>query len=890
MFSHLKRRIGVLTAVAVLAALVPTLSISPAGAAPNSSLGLLAVAPQDGHTYNACPSTATIPSAGFTDTTSTDVDCIAMYGITTGVTATTYEPSANIPRWQMALYLTRMASTAGITLGSGADQGFTDISGYSADIQTAINQIKQLGVTNGTTATTYSPDDNVTNEQMAMFVERTLAVTTVGVGGSAGVAAAATKINARPATTNAASAQYNYTDIDSGNVTFEGHNAVIELYHLGIAGHAKTVTTFSPSAAITRGDMATWMTNALDHTNARPTGATLQASQYSGFGALTPSLHVSYRDASQDPVAGVVVDVFEYVNTTVPENPNYTTASACGGTVATTGNSLTKCKIDVGDSVTDASGNLATIPESVAATKTNSYVAWTAASSTIYNDVTHGSATDTSKADIVSTYAISRLTLTSTANTTGDEMSNAGADNGTTNGTGYTPVRFGTDTVITAQLDGGSALIPSALADTLVTCTQTTSSDADAATLSVSSTLLYTDATGKVTFTVSQADPAPLTAVAGDAINHVVVCASAALTAPYAATNPTETSGTASTATSGKFAVGGTLNLRYTDVARVAKLVSTTNSARYGLAGSASAPVTRTATATIYDQYGAGLAGDTLVFGGSVSAVTDVATNNEWDVDGDPIVGVTVRFTNLSADAATCVTEGALYYVKVATPSRTQFATGSATGTTVACAAAKVTTGNAVTITASGMSASRVSDSNGLASVSWSDTGATAVADGVVTEADSATGGQQTYYRVLKPSGVAAVAAASGGFNPAALASADADSGDDVQHAAVVFKTVYVDIANQTIVIEADYDLGSDANAAVEQPATTWMRYVYDDNDQFSCDGVLCTFATWEGSTSGLASTGWADVVGDDAKGLLDGTIYNTTELTSNVNVFKWVA
>jgi hypothetical protein len=144
-----------------------------------------------------------------------------MYGITTGVTATTYEPTASIPRWQMALYLTRMASTAGITLGSGADQGFTDISGYSADIQTAINQIKQLGVTNGTTATTYSPDDNVTNEQMAMFVERTLAVTTVGVGGSAGVAAAATKINARPATTNAASAQYNYTDIDSGNVTFK---------------------------------------------------------------------------------------------------------------------------------------------------------------------------------------------------------------------------------------------------------------------------------------------------------------------------------------------------------------------------------------------------------------------------------------------------------------------------------------------------------------------------------------------------------------------------------------------------------------------------------------------------------------------------------------------
>ena len=130
----------------------------------------------------ACPGT-TASAAGFTDTTSTDVDCIKMHGITTGVTATTYEPASNIPRFQMALYLTRFATAAGTTLGSGADQGFTDISGYSAAIQTAINQIKQLGITTGKTATTFAPDDNVTREEMALFIERFLTNSIAGPGG-----------------------------------------------------------------------------------------------------------------------------------------------------------------------------------------------------------------------------------------------------------------------------------------------------------------------------------------------------------------------------------------------------------------------------------------------------------------------------------------------------------------------------------------------------------------------------------------------------------------------------------------------------------------------------------------------------------------------------------
>ncbi|SVC53655.1 uncharacterized protein METZ01_LOCUS306509, partial [marine metagenome] len=117
--------------------------------------------PTDAATYSACP-TGVIPAAGFTDTTSTDVDCIAYYGITKGTTATTYSPTDTVTRWQMALFLTRMATRAGVTLGDGSVQGFDDIAGYSTEIQTAVNQIKQLGITVGKTATTYAPADNVT--------------------------------------------------------------------------------------------------------------------------------------------------------------------------------------------------------------------------------------------------------------------------------------------------------------------------------------------------------------------------------------------------------------------------------------------------------------------------------------------------------------------------------------------------------------------------------------------------------------------------------------------------------------------------------------------------------------------------------------------------------
>ena len=102
----------------------------------------------------ACP--VTIPSSGFNDlgglTTETveAINCLKYYGITTGVTSTAFNPNGDVLRWQMALFLTREAVDVGITLPSGSGQGFLDIAGLDGATQTAINQLRQLGITLGT--------------------------------------------------------------------------------------------------------------------------------------------------------------------------------------------------------------------------------------------------------------------------------------------------------------------------------------------------------------------------------------------------------------------------------------------------------------------------------------------------------------------------------------------------------------------------------------------------------------------------------------------------------------------------------------------------------------------------------------------------------------------
>jgi hypothetical protein len=351
--------------------------------------------PNDLAVFKACP-TGVAPAHGFTDVvatvTSNAVNCIKYYGITKGTTATTYSPGDSVTRWQMALFLTRMAVPAGVTLGDGSDQGFTDIAGKSAEIQTAVNQLRQLGITVGTDAagTLYDPDSNVSREEMALFISRLLKNSVTGPGGNEEFVSGTSGAKE----IKSLDADHNFTDIDSISLT-ESRTAVISLWNLGVTD-ATSATAYQPNADMTRAAMASFMAESLNHANARPKGLVLQANQYSGDNDFPVTLSATYRTDDFLPNAGALVDTFKYqhVTATTTGSSNFSSDGTCAQVVVTSV-SATRCYIDATDLATDANGNLATFSENIPTDTTWDYWAWTAASTTTYDNDVH--ATDASK-------------------------------------------------------------------------------------------------------------------------------------------------------------------------------------------------------------------------------------------------------------------------------------------------------------------------------------------------------------------------------------------------------------------------------------------------------------------------------------------------------------
>ena len=335
--------------------------------------------------FSACPQ-GVIPSAGFTDTVSTDVDCIAYYGITKGTTATTYSPLDPVSRWQMALFLTRMATRTGVALPDGSAQGFTDIAGESAEIQTAINQIKQLGITIGKTATTYAPADNVTREEMALFISRFLKKAKVGPGGSEAYVTG----SSGPKEIKSLITDFNFTDISYWSITMDIQNAIANLWNLGVTDR-QTVSTYEPTVVMTRKSMAIFMTNALAHTSARPVGLVLQPSTYRAQGSPTVYVSVTHRDADFSPVVGTRVDTFRFNHTIVTTTVRFDSNGFCSSTEVTQISNL-KCMIDASDPLTDANGNLATFWEIAPSVNKVDLWAWTGSLNAVYDNDIHGPA------------------------------------------------------------------------------------------------------------------------------------------------------------------------------------------------------------------------------------------------------------------------------------------------------------------------------------------------------------------------------------------------------------------------------------------------------------------------------------------------------------------
>ena len=886
MLSNLRRRLGVIAAVSVLAALVPVLSSSPVSAAP-ATTAISTLAGLDAEaSYLACPASASIPSAGFSDTTDSAVDCLKYYGIVNGTTDTTYSPADSVTRWQMALFLTRTLDVANTVLPTGADQGFTDISGKSAEIQLAINQLKQLGITTGTTATTYSPDSNVSRQEMALFIERSLDNLTAGPGGVSEADATGTTdagityVNSNcgaGAGAKTCTGLYNYSDIDSGSVTVEASLAIKELFTLGI--HDGYGSTFNPGADMTRAAMATLLNAALDHSNLRPSGITIQASAYTAIGAHTPNLHISNRDASFDPIASTQIDVFAYPYSTVEgDTAAFGATGACDNTNVPAGESITVCKIDVTEPSTDEVGNYAptgvqTGPYATIYNGSHTWYAWSAAAGTTYDNDLHGAAASSIVVEATPALAEIRCSNNRPANSKVD-----------TNHQHYS--RFGVDTTITCQATNGAAAtsgaVPAALQAIQLTHTRVHTADGSAGspkqglTILASSTVSYTDATGAVSFTISA--PADPYAAGGDAMTDTIVItelgtatgANAAL-APLANLPGYMTDGGSSL----------TFSILYQDAVAAAAAHTSTALTQTASSGTGLATgVARSVTATAYDQYGSASPAQTITFTENSNLPNDlgmICTNATPTVCTSNLAhGLSVgQVANVSdvgaANACTANGVGAaaannqLVSVRTVLSTTTFELNHGATGTTpYACHAASTAADpmqlHVTTMPTTGNT--RVTNSAGQASFSWTDTMTTS-GQNVVTATNGGITKTVTFYRLAT-----AASMAEAGDDNAALASNDVISKLKVWDAAGDNMVVcWTDAATGTLV----------AGMTTE----VCHSYSWDANDQFATGGTVAnqagtaaTQAAWETAmgTKALTAGGtYGDIAGITYEALSTG-------------------
>ena len=161
------------------------------------------------------------------------IACIYALGITTGTSPTTYSPGTNVNRAQMASFLARLYKALTGTDAPIADTPFTDVETTSSAYND-IGRIYGLGITTGTSPTTYSPGTNVNRAQMASFLARLYKALTG---------------------TDAPIADTPFTDVET---TSSAYNDIGRIYGLGITT-GTSPTTYSPGTNVNRAQMASFL-------------------------------------------------------------------------------------------------------------------------------------------------------------------------------------------------------------------------------------------------------------------------------------------------------------------------------------------------------------------------------------------------------------------------------------------------------------------------------------------------------------------------------------------------------------------------------------------------------------------------------------------------------
>jgi hypothetical protein len=329
--------------------------------------------------FDAC---VNAPSSDFEDVPSGhanagDIDCIAYYGITKGTSATTYSPAMAVTREHMALFLMRLAALVGISVDDDPDDTeFTDTGDLSSESQTAIAQLAALEITKGTSATTYSPGEDVTRGQMALFIARLMNHMVPMADGAIGLSTT-TQFGYTPSDVadNDKEVDVKSAFTDLGTATKDEYDAITQLYELGVAAGV-SATSYAPGSDITRASMAGFMAAVLDHSNARPAGLSIQATPSTGWGDTTVTVIVSMRSDGFGAVEDQAIDIFSS-NAGDKAIRNDGTCNFEPDEDDVLGGDLVDgdCVWDDNDDATDVDGNLIT-DAVVDAGKTKTFYAW----------------------------------------------------------------------------------------------------------------------------------------------------------------------------------------------------------------------------------------------------------------------------------------------------------------------------------------------------------------------------------------------------------------------------------------------------------------------------------------------------------------------------------
>ena len=663
-------------AVLVVSALVASMLAVPAGA----------VMDKADHTTsaNACVGPATGDQM-FTDvsdmhTFKDAINCIAYYGITKGTgDGSTYSPNDTVSRWQMALFMARAAGPAGLTLPMAADQGFADIGDAPAEAHDAINQLAAAGIMAGKSATMFDPNGTVSRADMAVILVNMLAqassAVTIDKNGDIKLGAAGTDTAddyfpdaraSQPRATDARIAAAYELGITTGT-TMAPERAAGQTY-------AGLLTSFGPNSPVNRGEMAAFITRALNHTNARPEGV-------SAYRDGT-TIKASVRDAELNPVSGARIDLF--YGATAKAGEAFGQAGTCDTTVVKSKTGMV-CRIDSADPVTNSSGNVALAgPDNIEHTVETPQTVWVWTGSL---DMIVVTATERFRYDLPEAMA---PTLVATRTLVSDDSG------------GATLFRYGSDRTITLQLqnvdDGPPQVITNTSSGTMmgesakwtyiVRLCSADPTDADgtcdANLLSQSASMALTsDSNGQATIAVSApSDPTPGATDTDDTTDGqqpeerwVSVALTSGDNAPDAA-NTVDAAGAGKTVFEYKFS-----DLANAATANAGKV---THQSPYVVLASATTPRgSQLVTVTVNDQYGSPMAGQVVTLTAATPADVSVQGGPySTDSNGEAVIVYTLAATQVGwgefevlanvGDPAVQVAAGTVYFVEANSASESE--------------------------------------------------------------------------------------------------------------------------------------------------------------------------------------------------------------------------